>query len=401
VASFLQDDETASTVTLALRRKLLRRHAFPTQVSAARHAGQRSNKRTREEMEATECGLEGHCCHSTNSNSQIHLTVTALRRLPGEQQHSVFDGMPLDRVMVERQVVVNAWLASKVRKSALDLRGIKLYTDARPLLRALAELNTLRTLHLECERVSVQGGILLAPALAQLKSLQSLLLKCLSGTEAVMRLAPALAKLQALQTLHLPGNFCAELIMHLARHLSKLSALQTLDMSRNRMKDKGLEFLSLTLSKLTQLQAHNVSGNSFGAQGMQKLAQHLHKLSALQELDVSGNTIGDQGAEYLSHVLTGLTTLQHLHMNVCAIGRDGVKVLAPALAKLTNLRSLHLCTNCIAFAGAMDLGSHLAKLPTLKLLSLESNELEEFEDEHKHLMDQLVELLGESTEVLV
>ncbi|WP_168464308.1 leucine-rich repeat domain-containing protein [Wolbachia endosymbiont of Ctenocephalides felis wCfeT] len=134
--------------------------------------------------------------------------------------------------------------------------------------------------------------------------------------------------------------------------IAKLSNLTKLYLSRNDIKDEGVEALS-SLSKLTELALFNTG---ITAKGVKPIA----KLLNLTVLNLSWNRIEDEGAEALS----SLSKLTELDLFQTGITAKGVK----PIAKLSNLVKLNLGDNKLGDEGAEALSS-LSKLTELALFN--------------------------------
>ncbi|XP_049579084.1 NACHT, LRR and PYD domains-containing protein 3 isoform X1 [Syngnathus scovelli] len=159
----------------------------------------------------------------------------------------------------------------------------------------------------------------------------------------------------------------------LASVLSSSRTLSHLDLSRNYLRDNGLEALAAGLAKpqctlrVLRLQKCQLSKKSCEA-----LASVLSSSRTLSHLDLSLNDLHDDGLEALAAVLAKpQCTLQVLRLEYCGLREKSCEALASVLSSSRTLSHLDLTWNNLHDDGLEALAAGLAKPQcTLQVLGL-------------------------------
>lgn len=243
------------------------------------------------------------------------------------------------------------------------LKGVEAATHA------IARLTRLRELNLAGNRILPYGVEMLAAALQELTSLETLDLTDTRGkiaTRAAAALAEELAarmgRMRALQELRASGScFCAaQGAALLCVGSLRLAALRVLRLADDALGAAGTFAFCRALPQLAwraTLQVLDVSGNGIYAVQLAKLLRATRDLPCLRELILSDNRFGYAGALQLFHAFReadgeragggggaprGLWRLRLLGVSGCALGADGLQLLLPELVAATQLQEVHV-----------------------------------------------------------
>eukprot|EP00802_Teleaulax_amphioxeia_P000621 Tamp_00621.p1 GENE.Tamp_00621~~Tamp_00621.p1 ORF type:complete len:1041 (-),score=146.45 Tamp_00621:3492-6614(-) len=162
------------------------------------------------------------------------------------------------------------------------------------------------------------------------------------------------------------------------------STLTSLDISDNWIQPEGMKkLLAPSLRFATRLAHLDLTRNDIRQSGMNALALTLRELSGLKSLVLADNNIGDPGASALALPLVAYTQLLKLDLQSNGISAAGLQALEPPLKLLSQLRSLEVSGNVKHFSHESSEGPEfmaslmpsLCELTNLTHLGLASNVL--------------------------
>ncbi|XP_061133346.1 NACHT, LRR and PYD domains-containing protein 3-like isoform X3 [Syngnathus typhle] len=159
----------------------------------------------------------------------------------------------------------------------------------------------------------------------------------------------------------------------LASVLSSSRTLSHLDLSRNDLRDDGLEALAAGLAKpQCTLQVLELMNCKLSEKSCEALASVLSSSRTLSHLDLSANGLRDDGLEALAAGLAKpQCTLQVLRLYRCKLSKKSCEPLASVLSSSRTLSHLDLSANGLGDDGLEALAAGLAKPQcTLQVLGL-------------------------------
>lgn len=127
----------------------------------------------------------------------------------------------------------------------------------------------------------------------------------------------------------------------------KITSLTILQIGRNRMENKGVEYLSDTLKKMNEtiLEIY-MPQNSIRPEGITYLMNNLKYCEKLKVLDLQDNTFTKIGSISLSETIKSWKNLNQLNINDCLMGKEGSKkVISSIIESTTTLTKLNLTFN--------------------------------------------------------
>ena len=200
--------------------------------------------------------------------------------------------------------------------------------------------------------------------------------------DACKMLAPALAEMKGLESLWLGENKIAdEGCRHLANVLPKMIALKIFSLWRNNvgwrinegakyLGAEGAKYLAESLKVDTSLESIVLVITNIGAEGAKFLAEALKVNTSLKRINIGCSNISAEGAKYLAGALEVNTSLEKLYLGDNNISAEGAKYLADSLKKNTSLKEIKLNENNIGAEGAKYLAGALKVNTSLEKVSL-------------------------------
>jgi len=249
------------------------------------------------------------------------------------------------------------------------------------LAQCLTSLRSLTSLDISDNPVQAAGADAVAAALPYLQRLRHLdLAGTALGFVGLASLGPALQYLTGLTSLNLGNNGLGldeggEGLRPLVRAAPALSSLTRLVISRNRLQGPAVAVLGEALARWGSSLRHlNLSRNPVRDDGMEDLVRRLRHLTALTHLDLSDTGVADAGTSALASCIRRkfLPNLKHLFLHFNSIGDSGAAELLQALATMQTLAivDLDLSRNPVGDQAFMAVGHDVTRLTALTRLDL-------------------------------
>ncbi len=124
-----------------------------------------------------------------------------------------------------------------------------------------------------------------------------------------------------------------------------LSNYDIVDLSKRKIGDAQIPYLSESLKKNNTLISLNLKINKIGPIGAQALSESLIINNTLIELNLCHNKLGDLGTQYLSEALKKNQTLRSFNLTYNELSDVGAYYLSKALKKNISLTNLDLYFN--------------------------------------------------------
>lgn len=114
---------------------------------------------------------------------------------------------------------------------------------------------------------------------------------------------------------------------------------------RNRLENKGSQFMYAALSQMKTLEVVRMPQNGINVTGITDLARAFMKnISTLRVIDLSDNTIKTKGAEALERVVAGAHNLGELKLDDALLGNEGFSIICDAISRSNNFNTLKLAS---------------------------------------------------------
>ena len=251
-------------------------------------------------------------------------------------------------------------------------------SGALAIANALVQLNNIKILDLQCNPISEEGASVLMMTVKDLSEDFQLYIFTNSKLSLVQQSVDIICKKSDINAIHRALK-CSSLmqevhISHSHELFEQIKNSITFECSRLKLNAAAAALLVKGM-KCTNLQTLKLSSKSIGSDGAVALAEGLKCCTNLQTLDLHTNSIGSDGAVALAEGLKCCTNLKRLRLDSNSSGSDGAVALAEGLKCCTNLESLNLDSNSIGTDGAVALAEGLKCCTNLESLNLNSNSI--------------------------
>jgi len=243
----------------------------------------------------------------------------------------------------------------------LDLSHNLIETDGcSQLMDGILPQNPLSVLKLTGNPIGNEGAMKVAMMLQMNKRLLHLdISDCDVETETVIAFATVLLTNTQLQHLGIANprlfSLQEEPLVHFSDMLRSNSSLTSLDLSKHRMRDRGVQVLCEYLAVNQTLRTLSLRCNLITMEGGSAIGRLL-ETSGLVSLDLSGNRVDNLGAMSIARALESNKQLTHLNLTHNNIGGEGLAALAHALSSNETLSKLFLWGNRFTPPAADALG---------------------------------------------
>lgn len=248
-----------------------------------------------------------------------------------------------------------------MRLEVLDLEGNEITATGLHALRLHSDECPLLSINLSVNPLGLEGGKILAEALAVNRTLRQLLVfNCGFTQEATVAIATSLNK------------------THKARPVLEELQIDRPLLGSTVGEDAVDHFSRVVANTNTSLAALSLRFFSCGDFGAKLMAQALLRSTTMVSLNLESNKIGVSGAEALSSYLisqakSGAPSIRSLRLSYNCILNEGAIALAEALTTSTTLLDLGLKNNKIGMDGLMAIGNALFRNNTLESLAVFGN----------------------------
>ncbi|XP_029464585.1 protein NLRC5-like [Rhinatrema bivittatum] len=275
--------------------------------------------------------------------------------------------------------------------SELDLSNNSLKNKGlKKLIQLLPELESLKILHLNNNKISMDGVICLARSLAvdHIKAInvnlgpsQSVVLTFQEHSRAMSTIGckqdlpaePELWKKHQYGSKSFSLRECTvspEEMDSLCYALGQCTEIREIDLSNNALSAENIEVLLKSLTQLRRLMLLNVSNNNLSTQCTFALANAINLCDRVKEVEIRSSK-----KAILHFVSNEECQRTSCRLVDCNIGKNGMKELCKILEKHSKLMELDLSGNEIGDEGLKCLLEHLPSMQFLSLINIGNNSL--------------------------